>query len=558
MARAVSAVGRLISLDYVCYSAHAWLKSASSGEWFVTRWVKRLTLLLLGCCIACGAPPKGSTPPHASATVPPGIPACTTAPGPAIPLTLHLGDHTQPLPTTLTTNVASAGQLIPVDGAGPQVAWNMLQQWNPPLIRLHLGFYGDGDIALPEGQQGVWNFDLLDSLISQLRARNMTFYLEIRTAPPWMFDPQGQLRDQSFQEFATYMARLVGWYNTGGFTDDQGQIHTSGHQGWVHTWEVWNEPNSGFEIPAPVANRPATWMPAARFAQLYDTATAAMRKVDPTIATGGPTITSYPDIPYLRNFIQNVHQPLNFLSLHYYAIGDQTLPDTAIFSAATGPRLLDRLVAANTILSQFKPGQHIPIWLDEVGVNEIAKPPSDPRGTSPLAYAFIAQVFALAATNNVSLMGQFPLVGSNQLALNDDQSHSRFRTFWLYYWIARLLPAGSLLLPLALPPGSGLVGLAAFTSDHHALRLILGNTVAAHPTDIAGTGVPLQVQLALLGFQPPTGGKSVATVWHFDASAPADQVPPPCAAALTMGEAGATVPITLGGYGTLMLDLPLA
>src|SRR6185437_10547357 len=104
------------------------------------------------------------------------------------------------------------------------------------------GFHGT--TSLPESRPGQWDFTAPDTAISNMRAQHTTFILNVRSAPPFMFNSSGKLRDGTFHEYARYLARLVGWYNKGGFTDDAGVYHHSGHQGWIHTWEIWNEPSS--------------------------------------------------------------------------------------------------------------------------------------------------------------------------------------------------------------------------------------------------------------------------------------------------------------------------
>lgn len=84
--------------------------------------------------------------------------------------------------------------------------------------------------------------------------------LNLATIPEWMFktakpvfypaDPdvldyeyeQGnELRDPSMKEVADYFARLAGWYTQGGFKDENGVWHESGHHYHVEYWEVLNE-----------------------------------------------------------------------------------------------------------------------------------------------------------------------------------------------------------------------------------------------------------------------------------------------------------------------------
>ena len=43
------------------------------------------------------------------------------------------------------------------------------------------------------------------------------------------------------KEVADYQARLVGWYTKGGFNDEYGKWHASGHHYKIAYWEVLNE-----------------------------------------------------------------------------------------------------------------------------------------------------------------------------------------------------------------------------------------------------------------------------------------------------------------------------
>src|ERR1035437_2856819 len=47
--------------------------------------------------------------------------------------------------------------------------------------------------------------------------------------PVWNYTQGAELRDPSGQELAAYYARLVGWYTLGGFVDEYGKRHESGH-----------------------------------------------------------------------------------------------------------------------------------------------------------------------------------------------------------------------------------------------------------------------------------------------------------------------------------------
>ncbi len=529
-----------------------------AGPTTISRALSGMIIVTMFLVIGCGTSTHGRAVATQTPFVTPAAePLCPSAQS-ATNLQVNVGSTGTPTNMVLTSDLTSPVDLVPTNTALAQKTSMLLDQWNPPMLRLHLGFrYGTA--TLPEETYGLWDFSNLDAFIGQLRATNHTFYFEIGNGPPWMYDSSGQLRDQSFTEFANYAARIVSWYNKGGFTDEMGRYHASGHINWVHTWEIWNEPNSGFEIPAPIVDKAATWMPADRFAVLYDVASRAMRAVDPSILTGGPSLSSWPDIPYLQTFIQDVQEPLDFLSFHFYAIGDPTNPDTAVLSSPFGPRFLDRLVAARQALDLFKPGQHIPIWIDEVGENESTSAGMDHRGTSAFSYAFFSEVFILALQQQISLLAQYSFVGSQQLGIIDAGTLQTLNSYWYIVQFSRLFPPGVIVLPLLAPNGTGLVALAALTPDRQSLRIVVANTLVAHPTDNAGAGVPATATINIAGLQQKLApeGDRLAQEWHFDATTPVDVDAPSCQARVQSVAQSASITVTIGGYGATLLDIPL-
>src|SRR3954454_6126212 len=88
-----------------------------------------------------------------------------------------------------------------------------------PLVRLHIGDDG-GAPAMPEINQNQWSFTNLNSLVNDVTATGQRPVMNIKFAPDWMwtcssFGQVGSVRDQTFQTFAAYMARLVSYYNLG-------------------------------------------------------------------------------------------------------------------------------------------------------------------------------------------------------------------------------------------------------------------------------------------------------------------------------------------------------
>jgi hypothetical protein len=77
------------------------------------------------------------------------------------------------------------------------------------------------------------------------------------------------VRDPSAAELAAYYGRLASWHVRGGFTDEHGRDHRSGHRLAIPYWEVLNEPDfeHGFDGP--------------RYTKAYDAIVSAVRAVSP-------------------------------------------------------------------------------------------------------------------------------------------------------------------------------------------------------------------------------------------------------------------------------------
>lgn len=372
-----------------------------------------------------------------------------------------------------------------------------------------------------------------------------------------MFDSVGQLEDSEFPIYARYLADLVGWYNKGGFTDENGVYHASGHYNWIHVWEIWNEPKSGQEIPANVPDRRAApWMTPDRFAALYDLCSDTMRTVDPTIVIGGPALGSWPYDDYMQQFIADEHAPLGFVSFHFYAAMSATESDASALGAVTGDRFLNRLIQVHQILAQLRPGQDIPIWIDELGIDETALPPLDVRGVAPISYAFISDSFAVAEAQNVSLLSQFLLVSNAQFGLINQQTNQWYRTYWFYRSLAQDFPPGSTLLPMSIDNSQQLVGVAAITPNKRSIQILIGNIQVAQPTDVNGTGVPKIVRLTFTGSLP--GMRSQASVLSFNATTSATALPAAQQIALFTTNGNPAIQVPVGGYGATLISVPLA
>ena len=206
----------------------------------------------------------------------------------------------------------------------------------------------------PKDGKTSWDFSLIDPMtVDFLEAtKGHSVILNFSTIPAWLHktdkpvaypdDPnqvtwtytqRSEPRDPSFKEIADYYARLLAWYTQGGFTDELGKRHDSGHHYQVSHWEVLNEPD--LEYPAD----PQT------YTRLYDAVVEAMRKVSPPTKFVGASLAFPSGNPaFFEHFLNHANHrpgiPLDFISYHFYAVPspDET-PETqehTFFAQADG------------------------------------------------------------------------------------------------------------------------------------------------------------------------------------------------------------------------------
>jgi hypothetical protein len=115
------------------------------------------------------------------------------------------------------------------------------------------------------------------------------------------------------KELGDYYARLVSWYAKGGFLDEFGKRHDSGHHYQWDYWEVLNEPDVEHETSPE------------QYTMRYDAIVGAIREVQPKMKFVGLALADPTDLPqYFEYFLNPRHHkpgiPLNMISYHFYAL----------------------------------------------------------------------------------------------------------------------------------------------------------------------------------------------------------------------------------------------
>jgi hypothetical protein len=189
------------------------------------------------------------------------------------------------------------------------------------------------ELEAPTPAGTSWDFSLIDPMTQDFleAAGNGTPVMNFSTIPEWLFetgkpvaypsDPnqvfwdysQGKdLRDPTGKELGDYFARLVSWYVNGGFTDENGRYHSSGHHYEFPIWEVLNEVEFEHNMSPEV------------YARRYDAIVEAIHRVSPRTRFMALALASPSKAPgFFEYFLDPAHHkpgiPVDYISYHFYA-----------------------------------------------------------------------------------------------------------------------------------------------------------------------------------------------------------------------------------------------
>jgi hypothetical protein len=259
---------------------------------------------------------------------------------------------------------------------------------------------------------------------------------------------------------ADYYRRLVAWYTQGGFTDELGVFHKSGHHYDFPYWEVLNELEHGLSPQL--------------YTELYDAIVTEIGKVSPQTKFVGVAQATPGSAKYFTYFLDPANHaagvPIDMISYHFYA--HTTAADTPATYGNTGfPRadtflsVVDQIEAARL---QFAP--HVRTTVDETGtIMDTASTQLDPAPI-PNAYwnysgAIYAYVFARLALKGIDVVNESQLVGYP----------GQYPSVSMVDWNTGLPNARYRVLQLLLeemPPGSGLVPATGTPDGYYLLGLI--------------------------------------------------------------------------------------
>lgn len=294
--------------------------------------------------------------------------------------------------------------------------------------------YAIAELYAPEDGKANWDFEQIDPFtIDFLEAtKGHSVMLNFSTIPPWMFkaeewvpypeDPDQpiwhyqvgtELRDPSLKEVADYFARIVGWYTKGGFEDEFGVWHASGHHYDVAYWEVLNEPDFEHDTTPKL------------YTERYDAIVEAIRKMNPEIKFVGMSLALPSINPEFFEYFLNPKNhkpgiPLDMISYHFYASPERFAPleSEEITDFIQADAFLNTVRYAEVIRKRLSP--HTQTTINEIGVirgdDGAQGQPGHVAEDIPAAYwnlagAVYAYVFAGLAEQGIEVAGESQLMG---------------------------------------------------------------------------------------------------------------------------------------------------
>jgi hypothetical protein len=328
------------------------------------------------------------------------------------------------------------------------------------------------ELKEPTAKETFWDFKYIDPLFSDFFANTSgRRNVNVGTIPRWMFnvpdieipsDPgasfhsytQGTtgalLKDPTGLQFAEYQARIYSWYTQGGFTDEIGKYHRSGHHYTIDYWGILNEPNweNKFTVE--------------EYTKIYDAVATAIRKIDPNVQFLGPEIAGA-ELPWARYFLNPRNHtsnapPVQWFSFQNYVESNNdpttwhvnffTAPPKSDTDAAAALAFADRIRQVIKIRDELSPNTSIAI--DELGTFDQIKPGANYcnetesyQAYTPLYWVAIGANWAVNFITAENL--GIPIISMSQMLGYPTQCLSISMVNWdtahpnAHYWVLKLI-----------------------------------------------------------------------------------------------------------------------
>ncbi len=375
------------------------------------------------------------------------------------------------------------------------------------------------EIKEPTATETFWDFTYADPLVADFYAHTAgKHHMNITTIPRWMFqvapkqvpddpaasfyaytdDTRGDLlKDPTGRQIAEYQARIFQWYTQGGFTDEVGKFHSSGHHYKIDYWDVLNEPD--FENKITVE----------QYTRIYDAVAEAIHKIDPHVEFFGPEVSGS-EVPWARYFLEAKNHkpgslPIAWFTFHNYVDAPNdpatwhakyfTDPAKSETDGASARVFVDRIQQVLKIRDELSPNTKVIV--DELGTfddvkttEEACRAPEPYQAFHPLYWNAIganwAYIFIASERLNLPVFSMSQMIGyptqCPSISMFDKDTAKPNAHYWVLHLIAQRFSPGAKLFTTT-SSSADVEALSAATATER--KLLLVNT----------TGAPVAVNL---------------------------------------------------------------
>jgi hypothetical protein len=331
-------------------------------------------------------------------------------------------------------------------------------------------------LAATSGHSVVMNFSTIPAWL--FKTSQPVKYPSDPNQAYWGYTQGTELKDLSGRQLGDYYARFVSWYTRGGFTDENGKLHTSGYHYSFPIWEVLNEVNLEHHTTPE------------QYTRRYDAIVSAIHKVSPETKFMGIAFGGSNDPKMFEYFLDHSHHkpgiPLDFISYHFYASPslnqDINNWQYTFFDQADG--FLDNVRYIEAIRKRLSPKTKTDA--DELGTIlpgdflDMQDAKAHPYEIPPLYWnassALYAYLFIGLSKQGIDIIGESQLNGYpsqfRSVTLIDWENGKPNARFWVLKIIKDNFHSGDRLVETALPQWSPVEGQAFDTAKGHKLLLI--------------------------------------------------------------------------------------
>jgi len=278
------------------------------------------------------------------------------------------------------------------------------------------------ELKAPTKEETYWNFSYMDSTVAAVveASEGRPVVLDFSTTPVWMWKTESEisypedpyqvcwnynkgteLRDTTVSELADYYGRMLQWYTKGGFTDEIGIYHKSGHYYNIDYWEVLNEPD-GEHLISPEL-----------YTKIYDAIVLKLKNIQPDLKFIGLSLMFENNPHYFEYFLNpKNHQPgvpLDGISYHLYSQTSYKGQNIEAFQYTCFEKanaFLNKVRYIENIRKRLSP--HTITMINEIGTM-ISQP--IPLEYWNLSGAMYAHVFLELTKIGIDVAGESQLVG---------------------------------------------------------------------------------------------------------------------------------------------------